>query len=234
MQGCSACLPCDTKLTDNASGECPECRYGKMLIIGLDVYLYRFPGMNAQAIVRLARALEEIGDAVVRDREALGWREGMPWPSPEIRAHLKALAEPIAKALGSPGWQYETIHSVGHQVNLPSSRHPDSPLRIGDWEAGFSGIWDALTAATGRRVEIAFPDAHEGWYRPNWRYARAGLLDLLSQVQHIGVAGLVEPWGEFASEQYGHSIEALEVMIQTIDYVLAQPNPDEFLLDWSA
>ena len=106
-----------------------------------------------------------------------------------------------------------------------------------------------------------FPEAKgidgHGFFRPDWMAARAKLVgilqalravkaaeiedyhaqfvtpqvpqDLLEQVKRLNPAQIASPSQVFAGE-----LAQIEVMIETLDFVLNCENPREFLLYWSA
>jgi len=205
--------------------------------MGLDVNLCRFKTLDTEAILELSRFA------------------GEPWAF-EAGAGKKLTAK--ARELGLPEGILSKSYFGGTGVSLPSRKHPEGPP-VGDWSS-FGGARELMERFTGKDLYFVFPEAKgingHGFFRPDWMAARAKLVgilqalrtvnstdiedyharfvipevpqDLLAQVKRLNPAQIATP-----SQVFAGKLAQIEVMIETLDFVLNSENPREFLLYWS-
>jgi hypothetical protein len=207
--------------------------------MGLDVNLCRFKTLDTEAILKLSQFA------------------GEPWAF-EAGAGKKLKAK--AHELGLPEEILAQSYFGGTGVSLPSGTHPEGPP-VGEWSS-FGGTRELMERFTGKDIYFAFPEAEaigagHGFFRPDWMAARTKLIgilqalrsvksaeiedyhaqfvtpqvpgDLLEQAKRLNPAQIASPSQVFAGE-----LAQIEVMIETLDFVLNSENPGEFLLYWSA
>jgi hypothetical protein len=207
--------------------------------MGLDVALCQFKTLDSEAILAFSRFA------------------GEPWAfEPGAGEKLKARA----RELGLPETILPQSYFGGTKVCFPSRKHPEGPP-VGDWSS-FGGTRELMERFTGKGIYFVFPEAEtigagHGFFRPDWMAARAkldGILqalrtvkspevedyharfvtpevpqDLLEKVKRLNPAQIASPSHVFAAK-----LAQIEVMIETLDFVLNCENPTEFLLYWSA
>jgi len=207
--------------------------------MGLDVTLCQFKTLDTEAILELSRFA------------------GEPWAfEPGAGEKLKAKA----RGLGLPEGILPQSYFGGTHVSFPSSKYPEGPP-VGEWSS-FGGTRELMERFTGKDIYFVFPEAEaigagHGFFRPDWMAARAklaGILqtlrtvkpteiedyharfvipqvpqDLLERVRRLNPAQIASPPQVFA-----RNLAQIEVMIETLDFVLDRENPREFLLFWSA
>ncbi|MEM9253080.1 MAG: hypothetical protein AAGB29_12085 [Planctomycetota bacterium] len=125
----------------------------------------------------------------------------------------------------------------GEEISIESRVHPGHRVRIGDWDTGFSSDCIAIQHATGISIYDIFPEASEhSWLvKPDWLAARERLVETKQKFEATGYEWLVSQHSneQLAAEEYEGTLKTIDVMIETIDYVI-QSSSDEYLLDWSA
>lgn len=200
--------------------------------MGLDVNLCLFRNLDTEAILKLARCSSE------------------PWAF-EVGAALKLKA--IARDLGLPESIICEPYFGGEQVSFSSKKYPKWP-RVGDWSS-FSTTRQLIEHFTGKNLYFFFPEA-EGdptFFRPNWSESKKRLAATLEVIQGLHPRHMESFVGIFfepnippyllervnpkdcasASELLAGDVAQIEVMIETIDYVLNHEYPRQFLLRWS-
>jgi len=207
--------------------------------MGLDVTLCQFKILDTEAILELSRFA------------------GEPWAF-EAGAGKKLKAK--ACELGLPEGILAQSYFGGTGVSFPSRKYPEGPP-VGDWSS-FRGTRELMERFTGKGIYFVFPEAEaigagHGFFRPDWTGARTRLVgilqalrtvksaeiedyherfvklevpqDLLEKVRSLNPAQIASP-----SQVFAGKLAQIEVMIETLDFVLNSENPTEFLLYWSA
>jgi len=207
--------------------------------MGLDVTLCHFKTLNTEAILELSRFA------------------GEPWAfEPGAGKKLKAKA----CELGLPEGILAQSYFGGTQVSFPSKRYPEGPP-AGDWSS-FGGTRELTERFTGKDIYFVFPEAEaigasHGFFRPNWMAARTRLVGILQTLRTVKSAEIEDYHERFVkpevpqdllarvrslnpeqiaspSQMFAGNLTQIEVMIETLDFVLDSENPREFLLYWSA
>ena len=206
--------------------------------MGLDVKLCQFRTVDPEAILQLSRFAAE------------------PWAfEPGAGEKLKAKA----RELGLPEGILAQSYFAGTGVSFPSNKHPEGPP-VGDWSS-FSGTHELMEHFTGKDFYFVFPEAKgidgNGFFRPDWMAARAKLVGILQALRTVKSAEIEDYHARFVtpeipqsvledvkrlnpaqlatpSQVYARELAQIEVMIETLDFVLSSENPGRFLLYWSA
>jgi hypothetical protein len=175
--------------------------------MGLDVHLYQFEGVDTEAILKLAQFSEL--PVASRDRGTLA-----------AKASELGLSQ---KIIPQPGFG-------GTQISFPSTKHPEWP--VGDWYS-FGTIRALLHGYFGKDLYFIFPKAKNlhGLFRPDWAEARKRLNEILQTLHRLEPAQWASVFG--SGGRQNSALNQLEVMIETLDFVLNSDNPREFLLFWS-
>ncbi len=175
--------------------------------MGLDVNLYQFSEAKVEAILTLAC----LADGARTPRKV------------DIKAEARKLGLPET-IVAEPGFG-------GRRISFPSAKHPEWP--VGEWYS-FGQIRAMLRSFFGKDLYFIFPEAKDihGLFRPDWQEAKKRLVEILQELKDISPA----TWNEvypFDTQDRGLKLKQLEVMIETLDFVLNSDNPREFLLFWS-
>jgi len=175
--------------------------------MGLDVHLYQFKDVDTETILKLA----QFSEVPVASRG-----EG----TLAAKARELGLSE---KIIPQPGFS-------GTQISFPSTKHPEWP--VGDWY-NFGTIRAMLHNFVGKDLYFVFPEAKNlhGLFRPDWAEARKRLSEILQTLHRLEPAQWASVFGSGGRQDRG--LNQLEVMIETLDFVLNSDNPREFLLFWS-
>jgi hypothetical protein len=174
--------------------------------MGLDVYLYQFKDVDVDAILKLAQFSED--PATSKTPGAIA-----------AKARELGFSE---KIISEPGFG-------GTQISYPSKTHPEWP--VGEWYS-FGRIRAILRHFYGKDIYFIFPEAKDlhGLFRPDWEKAKNRLVDIFQELKDISPP----TWQEvYPFETPDSATKQLEVMIETLDFVLNSGNPKEFLLFWS-
>ena len=205
--------------------------------MGLDVNLCQFKTLDPEAILQLSRSAAE------------------PWAfEPGAGEKLKARARELGLPEGILGQSY----FGGTGVSFQSSKHPEGPP-VGDWSS-FRGTRELMERFTGKDFYFVFPEARgidgHGFFRPDWMAARAKLVGILQALRTVKSTEIEDyharfvipevPQGLFEgvkrlnpaliaspSQVFAGKLAQIEVMIETLDFVLSSEAPGEFLLYWS-
>ena len=139
----------------------------------------------------------------------------------------------------------------GTKISLPSKQHPK--WTVGEWYS-FGTARELIAYATGKDFYFVFPEANNihGFFRPDWMAARKRLANILGRIKKLNQAQIEDFHSRFvmpdvqwllkrvkptqlasASEIFAGLVAQIEVMIETLDFVLNSENPKEFLLYWS-
>jgi hypothetical protein len=108
---------------------------------------------------------------------------------------------------------------------------------------------------TGKDLYFVFPEAegNPAYFRPDWSASRRRLAAILEALQKLNPAQIEDYHAQFvmphvpqfllekleptqlasAAEVVAGELAQIEVMIETLDYVLNHDRPQEFLLRWS-
>lgn len=207
--------------------------------MGLDVNLCRFETLDTEAILELSRSASE------------------PWAF-EAGAGKKLRAK--ARELNLSEGILAQSYFGGTGVSLPSRNHPEGPP-VGDWSS-FGGTRELMERFTGKDIYFVFPEAEtigagHGFFRPDWMAARTRLIEILQALRAVESAEIEDYHAQFVAPQipqdllaqvkrlnppqiatpaqvFARELAQIEVMIETLDFVLSSENPREFLLYWSA
>jgi hypothetical protein len=173
--------------------------------MGLDITLYQFSAADVEAILGLARRADE------------------------ARAPGKVDIKAEARKLGLPETIIAESGFGGTRISLPSKK--DCEWLVGDWHS-FGQIRALLRHFFGKDLYFIFPEAKGiyGLFRPDWQEAKNRLVNILQELKEISPSTWQEVY-PFDTSKRG--LKQLEVMIETLDFVLNSDNPREFLLYWS-
>jgi hypothetical protein len=173
--------------------------------MGLDIDLYQFKKKQVEAILKLA---------------CLADPARMP-EKVDIKMEARKLGLPET-IVGEPGFG-------GTRISFPSTKY--SEWLIGEWHS-FGQIRAILRNFFGKDWYFVFPEAKgiHGLFRPDWRQTRNRLIQILQELKETSPATWQEVY-PFATRD--DALKPLEVMIETLDFVLNSDNPREFLLYWS-
>jgi hypothetical protein len=199
--------------------------------MGLDVILCRFRNLDTEAILKFSRLSSE------------------SWAF-EVGAGAKLKAG--ARELGLPESIISEPYFGGERISFPSRKHPELP--VGDWSS-FRSTRELIEHFTGKNFLFVFPEAEgsPAYIRPVWSASRKRLAEILEEVQKLNfrqiesfIAVFVKPHippyllerarpADCATtmELFAGYAAQIEVMIETLDYVLNDEHPQEFLLSWS-
>lgn len=202
--------------------------------MGLDVHLYQFKDVDTDVILELSRLAEE----PYSDEEFQKWKamppfqRGDSFPSAKRKAegYQKLLAR--ARELGFPETRFSQPGFGGTGIDFPSPHHPE--WAVGDWYS-LGTTCGIMKHFTGNDIYSVFPEAKDlhGLFRPDWSESRKQLMGILQELKRMKPAE-IESFISGLSESFDHHLNQLEVMIETLDFVVNSGNPREFLLFWSA
>ena len=206
--------------------------------MGLDVHLYQFKDIDTDVILELSRLAEE----PYNNEEFQKWKamppseRGESFPSQQRKAegYRKLLAR--AREVEFPETRFAQPGFGGTGIRFPSPHHPE--WAVGDWHS-FSSIRIMMQHFIGKDLYFIFPGAKSddgsdihGLFRPDWRGAREQLTEIIERLKHVESRERERVLG---SVEWFHSgLNQLEVMVETLDFVLSSNNPREFLLFWSS
>jgi len=173
--------------------------------MGLDINLYQFKKKQVEAILKLACLADpaRMSDQV------------------NIRAEARKLGLPET-IVTEPGFG-------GKRISFPSAKHPE--WLVGEWHS-FGNVRAILRNFFGKDLYFLFPEAKGiyGLFRPDWLEAKNRLMEILQELNEISPSTWQEVY-PYATRD--NAVKKLEVMIETLDFVLNSGNPREFLLYWS-
>jgi len=200
--------------------------------MGLDVTLCRFRDLDTEAILKFSAASRQ------------------PW---SFEAGAGARLKARAHELGLPESILPAPYLGGTPVTFPSKKHPN--WQVGEW-ASFGITRELIAHFTGKSIYFVFPEAEgdPSFLRPDWVSSKERLVDILQEVQilnsdqieyfhalflrpHVPAHLLARVKPEqlaTPSEIFARQMEQIDVMIETLEYVLNHDSPREFLLRWSA
>jgi hypothetical protein len=158
-----------------------------------------------------------------------------PWLSEAEKVEARMEMKAKACELGLPESIVGAYHFGGTEVSFPSKRFPDSRTVIGEWTGAYTYyIDDENSQLTGRDLYYVFPEAlgDPHFIKPDWAAAKSRMLEILTEFHNLDVKKMETI--DYKKEKFRCLAERMEIIIETIDYVMAQKNPDRFLLCWSA
>ena len=204
--------------------------------MGLDVHLYQFEGVDTDAILKLWQFSEEPWAYEEFEKWTItppSERGNFPSEKAKAEGHEKLVAN--ARELGLSEMIVKDGVFGGKQITFPSKKHPE--WTIGDWYS-VSTLREIVEHFTGKNFYFAFPEAEgiHGLFRPDWETSRKRLVGILKELQGIDPRQFDAFNKEFVlqGQMFKGRMEQLEVMIETLDFVLNSDNPKEFLLYWSS
>jgi len=217
--------------------------------MGLDVYLYQFKNLNTDAILELSRFSEEPWAFID------GKQSEAEFQTAQERLKIEYPAKMIAKAF-ELGFSEEIAidpNFGGEKISFPSKQH--SKFSVGGW-CSFSTTRELIEYFTGKNFYFVFPEAENNttFLRPDWAASKKRLVNILNNLKKLKPKQIENFHGEFvmpnvpqwllekmqptrlatAAEIFANALVQIEVMIETLDFVLDSDNPKEFLLHWSA
>jgi hypothetical protein len=200
--------------------------------MGLDVTLCQFRNLDTEAILKFSRFSSE------------------PWAF-EVGAGVKLKAG--ARDLGLPESIICEPYFGGERISFPSEKHPKWPL-VGDWSS-FGTTRELIRQFTGKDLYFVFPEAEgdPAYFRPDWSASKERLTDILNVIQGLHPRQMESFVDVFVkpnipsyllervkstdcatpAELWAGDVAQIEVMIETLDYVLNHEHPRQFLLRWS-
>lgn len=201
--------------------------------MGLDVYLYRLPNIDVEAFVEFDRVSDAVWATLVKRRT-----KNEPFPTAAMRERRRLLLTPLATSLGLPEAVIDTpVSDLVERFDWKSTLYPEGTFSVGAWDSGFGWTWDWLETILGADAFAVFPQARDRrpWVKPDWVRSRELLAGILRRLRELGFNHpRFRQWfpedPEFFFEMFRDDVG---VMIETIDYVLKQPNIGEFILYWS-
>jgi hypothetical protein len=199
--------------------------------MGLDVYLYQFKNLDADAILKLLWFSEEPwAFEAFHKWSAVPQTDRGSFPSEKDKAESREKLAAKARELSLPEKIVDDVYFGGTQISFPS-KHPE--WRVGDWYS-FSTTRAIVEHFTGKDIYFVFPEAKDGprYFRPDWALAKRGLGEILQELKKLEPAQL-DNFISGLSESINHHLNQIEVMIETLDFVLNSNNPNEFVLLWS-
>ena len=180
--------------------------------MGLDVYLYQFRNVDTDSILKLSSFSDKLGSC-------------------ENVSKAKAKLKAKARQLGLPEEIAIDPCCGGAKVSVISKRF--SSWDIGTW-AGLDVILAITSHFLSKDVYFIFPEA-EGdpqFFRPDWCAAKVRLSEILQELKKLKPAQL-ESFIPSYWELFENDLKEIEIVIETIDYVLSQSDSKQFLLCWS-
>ncbi len=201
--------------------------------MGLDVVLYRFATHDTDAVLNVARRVEDYWAKQSQQHD----HASESYPSKSMRAGARGVLGPVCEFYGLPVTAHECITSLATQVEYGWEQAPASPFNVGSWDDCFSSQMSQLTKlfCTPQRIEYEFfPEAVNDpeLIKPNWSRSRDRIEKRLTQLntmthehQDFLLIACVDPVNEFAQIRDG-----LKVMAETMDCVLRDSRPNDFLL----
>jgi len=201
--------------------------------MGLDVWLYQFKGLDTEAILKLSQFSEAPwASEAFQKWKALPESQRGPFPLEADKiAHRETLAA-MAQYLGIPERILTHGSFGGEHICFPSKINPQMP--VGDWYS-FSTTRALMEHFTGKDIYYALPGAKADlhyFFRPDWAAAKGKFSEILLELKKVETADL-EKFCTGMSGSFDHHLNQIEVMIETMDYVLSHTHPEEFLLCWS-
>ena len=203
--------------------------------MGLDVYLCRFKDVSTGAILKLSHFVDVWNAMPVVERGSFE----------EVTRKAVELGLPETAAR-------QSLYGGTH-ISFPSKKHPE--WSVGDWYS-LGGVFELLERYTQKNIYFVFPEAkgNPSFFRPDWSASRKRLAGILEELQTLNQEQIenyrrqlvmsnippsllqkVKPTMLVsASEIFANKLGQIEVMIETLDYVLNNERPDEFLLRWSS
>lgn len=200
--------------------------------MGLDVYLYQFKDVDTDAILKLWK---HSGEPWVYDGCGK-WKAKPPperenFPSDRDWAEYREKSRTKAKQMGIQEKAINEGCFGGEKISFPSKQHPEWP--VGEWYS-FSTVRGIIKHFTGHDIYFIFPEAKDvyGFFRPDWAAARLRLAQVRDELKKVKTLQL-ESYTPGLRESFDGYLAQLEVIIETLDFVLNSGNPREFLLYWS-
>jgi hypothetical protein len=201
--------------------------------MGLDVYLIQYKDVDADAILKfLWFSGESWAFKAGRRWNTLPKSERGSFPSEKDKAECREKLTAKARELGLPekivtdGYPYS-----GTQISFSSKQHPE--WLVGDWYN--LGITRAIMKNfTGKELDFVFPEVNNEprYFRPDWSTAKIRLIEMLQELKKLKPAQL-ENFQSGLSKSFDYHLNQIEVMIETLDFVLNSGNPKQFILLWS-
>jgi len=201
--------------------------------MGLDIYLYQFRNVDTDAILKLWEFSEEPWAFEGFKRwSALPESERGIFPSEKEKAEGREKLMAKARELGLPERVAAEQSFGGVNISFPSKLHPR--WMVGDWYS-LSTTRAIMQEFTSKDLYYVFPEAKTGsrLFKPNWSQAKERLTEILKVLRRASpeqlerfIAGLSDSFADYHLSQ-------IEVMIETMDFVLNSDNPNEFFLLWS-
>ena len=200
--------------------------------MGLDVTLCQFRNLDTEAILKFSRFSSE------------------PWA---LRAGASDRLKAGARDLGLPESIICEPYFGGERISFPSKKYPKWPP-VGDWSS-FGTTRELIEHFTGKNFYFIFPEAEcdPAYLRPDWSASRKRLVDILDVIQKLHPRQMESFVGVFIKpnippyllekvkptdyatprQLVAGEVAEIEVMIETLDYVLDHEHPHQFLLRWS-
>ena len=153
--------------------------------MSIDVQLYRFEGVDTDAILKLWQYSEEPwAHEAFENWKASPQSERGNYPSAKDRADSCEKLAGKARELGLPEQIVEASVFGGKQISFPSTRQPAWP--VGEWYS-FSTVRELMEYFTGKNFYFVLPEAEgiHGLFRPNWAAARKRLAGILDELKNL-------------------------------------------------
>lgn len=195
--------------------------------MGLDVQLYRFAGSTDSH--PLLRTFGQ--EARIIRAHVCGGKPAYKATGEEAKEYVTALRQLWAKAKPDES----SFGPAGEQVEAPSSYRFAINGNIGCWCVGYGSMEPAKNRLLGTVYE-AFPDAHPniaGYIFPDWQKAQDVVKASLTEIRGERTNALSQAAAKSESgERFERDIKMLEVVLETVDYVLAQSDQETYYLSW--
>ena len=199
--------------------------------MGLDVYLYQFKDVDPDAILELARFEEDLHNEEFRKWKAGPESERGQYLTEKDRSETREKVLQKTHDFGLPESVVRTCQYGGTKVSFPS-KHPDYP--IGEWVCIWT-IRNLMQHATGKDIYFVFPEAlgDPHWLQPDWAASKQRFSDIVDQIKSMKPEEISRVIPDY-STGLDVRINQMEAMMETLDFVLAQENPKQFLFYWSS
>jgi hypothetical protein len=200
--------------------------------MGLDVYLYQYKDVDADAILKLLWFSEEPwAFKSFNQWNALPQSERGTFPSEKDKAEGRKKLQAKARELGLPDKIVDENTFGGTQISFPSKQHPE--WLVGDWYSlGITRV--IMKNFTDKELDFVFPEIknERRYFKPDWLESKNRLTKILQELKKLAPTQ-VDDFCRGLSTTFKDHLSQIEVMIETLDFVLNSENPKQFILLWS-
>lgn len=212
--------------------------------MGLDVDLYKLPN-DIDTLEQYRDLMEQCGDIIEQSYSLASFHmyghdkfKGIDWNNfdrsifDEIRpGQLSIIREEFKKhqipqSIVNSSHSFDELQTDGDSsicINYPSVLHPEGLFQVGYFRSSYNpnGINNVLRSLDLPTLYDIFDVDDNEYYRAvDWKSAHDIALQIKTSLEGLDV-----------DESYKHSID---IVIETIDYVLMSDDPSRYFLSWSA